>query len=84
MYNLTPILKQTVKLVITATRRNHATYYYLENGVFKAIAYSIPKYLKKADYAPIIKTLVKDGVPIKKTAEMCGLSISYAYILLKK
>ena len=39
---------------------------------------------KKSDYAEDLLLLVKNGVSVKKAAEILGISISYAYELLRR
>lgn len=40
--------------------------------------------VKKADYAPDLIYLVKNGMSVKHAAKTLGISVSYAYKLLKK
>lgn len=54
------------------------------SGLEAAVAFKVPKYEKKADYAPVLKDLKRMGLTQKASAFIIGASQSYVSTLLKK
>ena len=84
MNTLIPILKKTVKQVITPSRRNHITYTDLGSGLYEASGFSMPNYTRKSDYAPVLRKLIQRGKSVQEAADICGISVPYAYKLIHK
>lgn len=56
----------------------------ISDHVIRVSGYIIEKQSCLVNYAPDIKALHKLGIPMKQIAETLGISLSYAYKLLKK
>ncbi len=86
--SLPNISKTTLKTVHNLFTGNSQITYFnsakVSPHVTKFAGIIIDKASKKSDYTKDLQILKKYGVPVKKMAELLGISVSYVYKLLKK